>query len=87
MSTVALKVVTTKRPSGKVIGYRIVLAHLNKAAYAPDPEGDGEYVQSFVPKYRICESSDYTKITPEILEQYLARVQAWHNIDHVIPFG
>ena len=85
MSTVALKVVQTKRPStGRVIGYRIVLAHLNNAAY---DIGTGEMTQSFVPKYRICESGDYREVTPEILERYLARVQKWHKIDTVIPFN
>lgn len=85
MSTLAMKVVRTKRPtSGAVIGYRIVLAHLNNAAY---DIGTGEYTQSFVPKYRLCESGDYREVTPEIMERYLERVSKWHKIDKIIPFN
>lgn len=79
MTAFALKVVTTKRPiSGAVIGVRIVLAHINRAQY--DMES-GEYVQSFHPKYRITESGDYKKVTPEIMEKFIARAAKWHKLD------
>ena len=85
MTALALKIVQTKRPSsGKVIGYRIVLANLNLSGWDVQRQ---DYCQSFAPCHRVCESGDYSEVTPEILERYVARMMKWHRIDQIIPFG
>ena len=84
MTAMALKVVETKRPiTGKRIGYRIVLAHINSARY---DVLSGEYIQSFAPCYRLCESGDYKEVTPSILEKFVAKAMDWHKFDQIIPY-
>ena len=83
MSTVALKVVPTKRPLSKaVIGYRIVLAHINLSGWDVQ---SGEYCQSFAPCHRLCESGDYQEVTPEILEKNVARKRERNKMKRIIP--
>lgn len=86
MSAVAFKIVQVKRPvSGQVIGYRMVLAHINEAAFVPCPEGGGYYAQSFAPKYRITESGDMHlgALTPEKQRSFIERAMKWHRFDRL----
>ena len=57
-NSAAFKVVTTKRPLAQtIIGYRMVLAYINRAQYCFQTE---EMVQSFQGPHRMAESGDYT---------------------------
>jgi len=80
-SSAAYHVKETKRVStGKRIGYRIQVAVPNKARYDPSSE---EMVQSFAPCYLIKESGDYTKMTDDILNEFLRGIMAWHKISNM----
>lgn len=85
MSTVCMKVIEVKRPiSRERIGYRIVLAHPNKARWCMFTD---EYVQSFAPKYRLCESGDYAnKPNPLKIQEFLMELMKWHRIDKIVSY-
>jgi len=88
MTALAFKIMTTKRPStGKPRGYRMVLAHINRAAYQWDfMAEEGFYVQSFAPCHRVTESGDYTESpTSKQVESFIAKAMAWHKFDRIIP--
>ena len=86
MTDLAFKIVEVKRPiSGARIGYRMVLATLNLARY---DAFSGEYCQSFVPKYRVKESGDYSQWPePEQVERFVKTAQKWHRFTRIIPFN
>ena len=85
MSTVAMKVLEVKRPcSGERIGYRIVLAHPNKARYNVFAD---EYTQSFDSKYRLRESGDTSEYpNPLKIQRFLQESMRWHNIDRIVTY-
>lgn len=79
---VVFGIVTTRRPnSGKVIGKRLVLCTPNRAQY---DFTTGEMVQSFQGRFRMVESGDYSQITPEIVEKFIASAQEMYNITRII---
>lgn len=87
MTEAAYKVVQVKRPvSGKVIGYRMVMAHINNAQYDLT---SGEMVQSFHPRYRITESGDMRmeEITEQKQREFIERAIKWHRFDRVRIYG
>lgn len=85
MSDFAMKVVEVKRPiSGERIGYRMVLALPNKARYCVFSD---EYVQSFHPKYRVCESGDTVeRPNPLKIQRFLGDAMKWHNISRIVSY-
>ncbi len=79
MTVAAFKIKVTVRPvSEEQIGFRMVLAHPNKAQWN---QRMGCYQQSFHPKYRISESGDYTEMpTPNQVEHWLDQQMEWFKI-------
>ena len=83
MTALAFKIVQTKRPvSEQLIGYRMVLAHINRAQYN---QNTGEMVQSFRACYRVTESGDFTeRPTPERVEKFIGRAMSYHNFNGIV---
>lgn len=77
----AIKVVKVKRPvSGKVIGERLVCAHINRKQY---DIFSGEMIQSFAPCHRIAETGDYYTVGKKAVERFIRLLKEWHKIDKV----
>lgn len=85
MQNAAFKVVATKQPlSQAVIGYRMILAHINRAQY---DFWSQEMVQSFQGPHRIAESGDYCKRpTPEQVEKWLGETMPFNGITGIVVY-
>ncbi len=77
----AITLKTVRHPvSQKVIGVRLVCAHINEARFDVLSR---TYCQSFAPMYIITETGDYTMMKDKVVDRFIAMLKEWHKIDRV----
>ena len=85
MKAVALTIREAKRPSGKMMGYRLVASVVNRERFQVDfQNGGGDYVQSHAEKYNVRATLDYPEYpTDAQIAGFVKKLKEWHNITEI----